>query len=276
MTKSITTGLALVMLFACQLLSPAKVSAQDNVLAETYGRGVHAFYAGRYLEARQYLTSAIDHGLADPRAYYFRGILSYSQGATYDAEADWREGAKLEATGSTGVAIGRSLSRFQGSARLKLEEIRRDARLLAAAGAPSRSQVRRNEIKAAQPPVAAAAASRPRIPASSNPISVPPAAPSADNPFADDKGLANGQPAVDNDDALAGAMENPFKDDGGAIAGGADAAAPAGGDPFGGAADAGADPFGGGADAGADPFGGGDAGGTMDDPFGGADPFGGQ
>jgi hypothetical protein len=281
MTKSITTTVAFATMFACGLLSPSSdVTAQDNVLAELYGRGVHAFYAGRQFEAQQYLTSAINNGLDDPRVYYFRGILANSQGRTYDAESDWKEGARLEASGTTNVAIGRSLSRFQGTPRLKLEEIRREARLQAMSGAPTRSQVRMNEIQAAQPPLAAAPA-RPPVPASSKPIAPPPIPPTPDNPFADDTGLAAGQPKVENDDALADAMNNPFKDDGSApdagAGGGADVFAggdDAGADPFGGGADAGGDPFGGGADAGADPFGGDDSGGAMDDPFGGSDPFG--
>ncbi len=85
--------------------------------------------------------------------------------------------------------------------------------------------------------------------------------------------MAVGQPKVTADDALEGAMTDPFADDS-APAGAAPAA---GGDanPFGGPGGE-ADPFGGGGDAGSDPFGGGgDAGGAMDDPFGGgADPFG--
>ncbi len=287
MTKSIFTALAIASMFACGFLSPTTAAAQDTILAETYGRGVHAYYAGRYSEAQQYLTAAIDGGLNDPRAYYFRGILANAQGRAYDAESDWEEGAKLEASGNVNVAVGRSLSRFQGSARLKLEEIRRMARLQAATGAPTRSKTRMREIEAAQAPVAATAP-RPPIPASSRPISPSPVPPAADNPFADDTGLATGQPQVENDDALAEAMKNPFQDDAAAAApaaagaaGGADVfgdAAAAGADPFGGAGAAGdADPFGGAADAGADPFGGGgDSGGAMADPFGGSDPFGGN
>jgi hypothetical protein len=276
MTKPFTTAVAFAMIFACGLFSPTESNGQDNVLAELYGRGVHAYYACRYLEAQQFLTSAINNGSTDPRVYYFRGIVAQSQGRMYEAESDWREGARLEASGSTNVAIGRSLSRFQGSARLKLEAIRSEARLQAMSAAPTRSQLRLNEIQAAQPP-AAAAAPRPPVPASSQPVAPPPTPPSADNPFADDVGLAGGQPKVDSDDALADAMK-PIQGNAAAPAAGAtNGAAKAGGDdagtdPFGGGNDTGADPFGS-DDAGSDPFGGGD---TMDDPFGGSDPFGGN
>jgi hypothetical protein len=272
MIKSTITAIALVSMFLCGL-GPTNASAQENVLAEIYGRGVHAYYAGRYLEAEQHLTSAINNDINDPRAYYFRGIIYHAQGRSYEAEQDWREGARIEATGTTNVPVGRSLSRFQGMQRLKLEEIRSEARLAGLSRGPTRSEVRMNEIEAAEPPTAAAP--RPPVPRSSNPLTPPPTPPAADNPFADDGGLADGQPKVEEDDALSGAMENPFKDDAAAAApaaaGGADDAA----DPFGGGAAAGdaADPFGGGD---SDPFGGGDAGGAMDDPFGGSDPFGGN
>jgi hypothetical protein len=279
MTKSTFANTTLAAVVTClALAAPGELSAQGNVLAETYGRGVHAYYAGNYIDAESHLTTAIDNGINDPRAYYFRGILRYVQGRTFEAERDWGEGAKMEASGTTNVDIGRSLSRFQGSSRLKLEEIRRLAKLEALSGAPTRSQIRMNEIKAAVPSPKAAVAAPP-VPRSSRPVTAPPTPPAADNPFADDAGLAGGQPQVEQDDALAGAMNNPFKDDaaaapaaaGGAdVFGGADAAA--GADPFGAAApDAGADPFGAPA-AGGDPFGAPGGGGAMDNPFG-DDPF---
>ncbi len=243
------------------LIPLGSASAQDAVLAEMYGRGVHAYYSGRYSDATQYLSTAIDNGIEDPRAYYFRGIVANAEGRTYDAEADWQMGAELEATGRTNTAIGRSLSRFQGMGRIKLEEIRQRARLNALANARARSEQRYGELgvtpPGTTPPTAAAPAAR--APA----ITPPPIPPDTENPFADD--LAEGQPNVAADDALEGAMDDPF---------GGEAApatpAPAGPDPFGG--DAGdADPFGGAAD----PFGGdsGDA-----DPFGaaGGNPFGGN
>ncbi len=281
MTKSTFAITALAALFTCLgLAAPCQLTAQDNILGEMYGRGVHAYYAGNYIDAESYLTTAIENGIDDPRAYYFRGILENAQGRTAEAETDWAEGAKMEASGTTNVDVGRSLSRFQGSARLKLEEIRRLARLQALTGAPTRSQIRMNEIKAAVPPAKSTVAAPP-VPRSSRPVAAPPTPPAADNPFANDTGLAAGQPQVEQDDALAGAMNNPFKDDaaaapaaaGGAdVFGGADAAA--GADPFGAAAPAaGGDPFGAPAPAaGGDPFGAPAGGGAMDDPFA-DDPF---
>ncbi|WP_200836693.1 tetratricopeptide repeat protein [Roseiconus lacunae] len=241
-----------------------EVFAQNqSVLAEVYGRGVHAYYAGNYSDAFDNLTSAIDGGTRDPRAYYFRGIVSHLQGRPEQAEADWKEGAELEAAYGGGYYVGRSLSRFQGSARLKLEQIRQQARLEAMTKAAKRSNARMNELNAGgRAPAANRAAPAPTAPAN----------PKVDNPFADD--VATGNPEVQNDDVLKDVVGNPFKDEtpapGPAAAAGAAGAAPAGDDPFGGSAPAGGDPFGGGgSDAGGDPFGGGAAGG--DDPFG--DPF---
>ena len=243
------------------VIPSGSASAQTAILAEMYGRGVHAYYCGLTDEATQYLTMAIDNGIQDPRAYYFRGIAAYTAGRTQEAEADWQLGAELEASGRTNAAIGRSLARFQGVGRLRLEEIRQTAQLNALAAAMERSKQRYGELGAADPAAVAPAAP----PAA---ITPPPIPPDTENPFADD--LAEGQPNLAAPDALEGAMSDPFADEVDPNA----PAAPAGADPFGGGAGA-ADPFGGGA-GGADPFGG-DAGGA--DPFGGdaggADPFGG-
>ena len=275
MTKSIFNAAAIAALLTCLGLTSSS-NAQDNILAEMYGRGVHAFYSGNYNDAQHFLTTAIDNNIDDPRAYYFRGIVAQSQGRTHDAETDWKAGAEMEASGNTNVAVGRSLSRFQGSARLKLEQIRRLARLQAMSGGPTRSQSRLNEIKAAEQPLAATV-SPPPVPRSSRPITALPLPPSADNPFADDVGMATGQPKIEKDDALAGAMDPlPTAADVGvavADAGAAGDAPATGADPFTGGADDGPDPFS--DDTGANPFGGGaDAGGgaEMNDPFA-DDPF---
>ena len=253
-------------------------TAQNAILAEMYGRGVHAYYAGNHTDAYQLLSMAIDNGIQDPRAYYFRGMVAHATGRSYEAEADWRQGAEMEASGRTNPAVGRSLARFQGSARIKLEGMRQQAKLQALADALSRSKQRYGELGAIPGAADVAPPAPSVVPSPTAPAApaVPPAA--GGDPFADD--MAQGQPKVDADDALEGAMNDPFANDAAA----AGAAAPAAGDanPFGGDAGGADDPFGGGGDAGADPFGGGgDAG--MEDPFGGGgdsggadDPFGGN
>lgn len=275
--------------FALMLLAvptPQNASAQSEVLAEMYGRGVHAYFAGDYIAANEFLTMAIDNGTDDPRAYYFRGLVSHTSGRQEEAKDDWNKGAEMEASGKASRSIGKSLSRFQGTARLELESIRQTARLKALASAAARSKARYGELREAesrvlrQPPQPAPSEPDPVTPPAVAP-SAPPAGVDQGDPFADD--MKDGQPSIESGDALEGAMEDPFAGDNSVPA---DAVPPNDtSDPFGGGdAGGGADPFGGGdAGGGADPFGGSDAGGA--DPFGGgagagapaggADPFGG-
>ena len=48
--------------------------AQDGVLSQLYGNGVHAYFAGDFVKAHDLLSSAIAGGSRDPRCYYFRGL----------------------------------------------------------------------------------------------------------------------------------------------------------------------------------------------------------
>jgi hypothetical protein len=226
--------------------------AQNTILAEMYGRGVHAYFAGSHNDAYELLSSAIQGGLKDPRAYYFRGLAASGAGRSYEAEADWKAGAELEATTGANPMIGKSLSRIQGHSRLKLEEVRRKAKFDALALANSRSVQRYGEIQAAQPQEVTGVAPR-----ANAPVTPPPAAPAAgaDNPFADDLDMADVAPKVESNDAFGNVMDNVPPEAPVAAAG--DAPAASGADPFGApAADAAADPFGApAADAAADPFG---------------------
>ncbi|TWU45034.1 hypothetical protein Q31b_02050 [Novipirellula aureliae] len=234
-------------------------SPQSEVLAEMYGQGVHAYYAGRYQDADEFLSMAINNGLKDPRAFYFRGIVAVANGNSSSAEADWVQGAQIEAATGNALAIGRALSRFQGPERMKLEEIRQKARLQALAVAHARSQQRYGEIESAGR--APGSTTRP-----DNAIQPPQMPAEDDNPFLnDDLDVVSGEPKLESDDAFADAAKgdpaatNPIADNAPTDSGAADGGA----DPFGGGGAA--DPFGGGGAA--DPFGGGGA-----DPFGG-DPF---
>jgi len=241
-------------------VNSAAAQGQNVILAETYGQGVHAFNGGRLTDATGFFTLAIDNGSRDPRAYYYRGIVNYVSDRLEEAEKDWSAGAAIEAMGGPNLSIGRSLARFQGNGRLKLEQIRQTARLIALAEANARSKQRYGEIKST-PENSTVFKPAPRIPA--QPIAPPPTPPAASNPFTDSN-LGKVTPIAE--DALAGAMSDPFANE-------PKAAAPTAG---GGAAN----PFGGGGAAAgggaADPFGGGGAaaGGGAADPFGGSDPFG--
>lgn len=251
MTKSVLTVAAALLAFAA--IAPHKASAQSEILAEMYGRGVHAYYAGDTDNATRFLTMAIDNGIKDPRAYYFRGLVAHMNGNQDQAEIDWQMGADMEAASGPNPGVGRSLSRFQGSARLTLESIRQEARLKALATATSRAQARYGEIQEAE----ARVLRQPPKPVPPTQVTPPPTG-GAGDPFADD--MASGPAKVDSDNALKDAMKNPFGGE----------AVPAGAVP---PSDT-SNPFGGGADAAPandNPFGGGGAGGADNsNPFGGA------
>lgn len=263
--------LPLLVWLACTFCQSQTVSAQNQtILAEMYGRGVHAMYSGQLNDAYNFLSSAINGGSKDPRAYYFRGIVLHKQGRSYEAEADWNQGAMMEARTGGASSVGRSLSRFQGSGRLKLETIRQQARFQSMADSVIRSDIRSRELGVSP---GAPAITPPAAPSATRPAPEMPSAPVADNPFADDAGpgaMASGEPKLESDNAMEGLDGNPFADD--PAAPGAAAADSPASDPFGsgGASD---DPFGTASPSApssdADPFGTSPAG---DDPFG--DPFG--
>ncbi len=234
--------------------------AQNAILAQLYGQGVHAYYSGDSMKAYDLLSKAIDGGSKDPRAFYFRGLTAVSSGREYESEADYRAGAELEAKGSFGPSVGQALSRIQGSHRMKIESVRQQAQFEHQAAAAAKSKARYQGIESAsgtvlrEPPVGAPPIAQPnRRPAP--PATPPSAAAAGSDPFANNS--ASGQAKVESKDVLPDAANDPFADDAApAAAGGAKEPAGAGDDPFGGPGDApaatGDDPFG--AGAGADPF----------------------
>lgn len=234
--------------------------AQGTVLAELYGQGVHAYFAHDHFAAVDLLTRAIDGGMNDPRAYYFRGLTLNATGRLEEAEDDFRAGAAMEARGTMGPLVARSLTRVQGTTRLQIEEVRTKGRLDAAAEMAAAAEQRYSNQQQAEAAVLSAPPKPKTPPALPGRQPIPPAV-AEPTPFENDA-MATGQPKVETADVLEDALVDPFADD--ATAPAATPSAPAAGeaDPFGGAAPAGDDPFG------APPAGDGDA-----DPFGG-DPFG--
>ena len=53
------------------LVSSAPLTAQDAVLGQIYGNGVHAYFAQDYLKAHQLFTSAIDGHTPGPALFLF-------------------------------------------------------------------------------------------------------------------------------------------------------------------------------------------------------------
>jgi len=231
--------------------------AQSSVWAELYGQGVHAYFAHDYFRAHELLTQAIDGGMNDPRAYYFRGLALGATGRIEDAEDDFRAGAALEARSTMGPLVARALTRVQGTTRLQIEQVRTKGRLDAAAEMGAAAEQRYSAQQQAEGAVLSAPPKpRPPVPMPGRPV-VPPAA-AEPTPFENDA-MATGQPRVETADVLEDAMVDPFADD---AAPAATPGAPAVGAP---------DPFGGGPPVVDDPFGAPPAGDA--DPFG-ADPFG--
>jgi hypothetical protein len=112
-------------------VSSAPLAAQDAVLGQIYGNGVHAYFAQDYVKAHQLLTSAIDGHSQDPRCFYYRGLALLKLGRPQEAEADFQRGAKLEGAIDQVRAydVARALERVQGSDRTTLEQFRMEARM---------------------------------------------------------------------------------------------------------------------------------------------------
>jgi hypothetical protein len=127
MVRQVLTGLVCAVL---TVSSTAELFSQDNLLGELYGRGVHAYFSGDYVEAHTQFTAAIDQGSKDPRCYFFRGLALTKLGRADQAEQDFMEGARMEISDEEMLyPIGRSLERVQGADRMMLEDTRRQARV---------------------------------------------------------------------------------------------------------------------------------------------------
>lgn len=106
--------------------------AQEAVLGQKYGLGVHAYFSGDYPKAFDHLSAAIQGGSKDPRAFYFRGLSYLYLGRGPDAVADFKRGAKLESTDiNKFYNVSKSLERVQGPGRVQLENYRMKARMTA-------------------------------------------------------------------------------------------------------------------------------------------------
>ena len=110
---------------AASMVWCGSLSADDVLLGQIYGNGVHAFNQGDYVSAYNALTSAIKGGTHDPRAYYFRGLAFLRLGREQEAVSDFEKGAELEVGDSANAfPVNRSLERIQGQPRQVLEYYR--------------------------------------------------------------------------------------------------------------------------------------------------------
>ncbi|MFI4875820.1 MAG: hypothetical protein ACIALR_10800, partial [Blastopirellula sp. JB062] len=268
MTRNVVSASAIAALL--WFANPYVVSAQEPVVVELYGQGVHQFNRGAMLDAFATLSTAIDQGSQDPRSYYFRGLALWNLGRPEQAELDFEAGAKLELKTDRAYPIGKSLERVQGPARLKLEEYRQQIRVQEFIARKKWEKERYELLKQAEEEVLRGAvpasaklpvepkASDPTDPFGSGdmndagtpaPAEKKPAEPMTPAPMSEDPFAAPTKPAMEsapaapatNDPFDAGAAPMPTPSDEPAME--AAPAAPATNDPFG--ADAPADnPFG--------------------------------
>jgi hypothetical protein len=106
-------------------------SSEWDAASAAYGRGVHAYFAGRYTDADSWLSRAQANELKDPRPYYFRALTLLRFGRSAEAREEFGIAASFEADAPDRYAIGAALQRVQGSDRLLLEKYRRMARTAA-------------------------------------------------------------------------------------------------------------------------------------------------
>jgi hypothetical protein len=225
-----------------------EVATIDSLpLEAAYGGGVHAYFAGDYARSHDDLSSAIQGGIADPRAWYFRGLAALRLGRTDEAEADFTEGAERESRDAGVWPVSRSLERVQGPERLQLERHRIRARVAALQRDREAVKRRYSGIEDVQPEMLRRIRPVERLPASKqNPF--------ADKPTPAESAPAESVPAPAEEpaaDPLAAPSE-PAAEAAEPAAEAAEPAAEAAEDPFGGSEPAAEKPA-----AEADPFGGG-------------------
>ena len=125
------------------------VQGQDNTLAEVYSRGVQAYFNGEHEKSHQFLTQAISLNSPDPRCYYFRGLANTKLGRPEDAAVDFKKGATLEALDAAEFyPVSKSLIRIQGSARLAIETVRRQAKVDLKGLREERRRIRYEQLEA--------------------------------------------------------------------------------------------------------------------------------
>ena len=172
--------------------------AQDAILGQMYGNGVHAYFSGDYVRAHQLLTAAIEAGSHDARCYYFRGLSYLRLGRPQEAEGDFQQGAKLESSDlNKTYSVAKSLERIQGAPRSGLERYRIEARMAVLQKSEETRKARYEEISREErrgvdsqvvKPAAPEAAAAPEAKGADNPFAVPAAPgdkPGAEKPGAD-------------------------------------------------------------------------------------------
>ncbi|MFP6603148.1 MAG: hypothetical protein VB862_11515, partial [Pirellulaceae bacterium] len=149
MTRNLLVQIGLAMSIA--LTAGTLQAQQDELLADLYGRGVHAYFQGELNTAHRFFSDAIEQKIQDPRCYYFRGATYTRLGRPDQATKDFQTGALLEARDIQNVyPVNRSLQRVQCKVRLTLETHRKQARLELRKYEEKRQRVRYETLQAAE------------------------------------------------------------------------------------------------------------------------------
>jgi len=136
----------------CLTLAVASPLWAQSAKSQLYGRGVHEYFGGNHQAALDALTGSIDAGTADPRPYYFRGLVQLAAGKVDEARQDFQAGADLEAADATRFyLVSKSLERVQGPARLELENYRVSGRQKMNARKQQENDARYGRIRASEP-----------------------------------------------------------------------------------------------------------------------------
>ena len=151
--RSMTALLLLALAIAAPSARPSLAGDMPPALATGYGNGVHAYNEGEYQCSYDELSRVIEAGSNDPRVFYFRGLAALKLGRMDEADADFQQGANLEADGVGGRAVSRALERIQGCDRLKLEQFRSQARVAAVHRDREAIRQRYSDIYEAEPEV---------------------------------------------------------------------------------------------------------------------------
>lgn len=201
------------------LITPSAAAREDGILAVAYGNGVHAYYAGDYQRSYDELSTTIEGGTQDPRAFYFRGLAALKLGRLDEAEADFALGANAEAAGRGNWPVGRSLERIQGEPRLQLEKHRVRARM--AALQQRREAIVRHYSDLEADPDAQRRRRPENLPGSPRPVEQPTATPAEETvtsptgprvgPMAEEDDAADEKPAAPT--PKPGKGDDPFGDD---------------------------------------------------------------
>jgi hypothetical protein len=201
------------LVLAAALAADSARAVDSAVLSAVYGEGMKAFYAGRYTEAFQTFSQAIEGGSQDPRCYYFRGLSQLRLGRAPDAKLDFEKGAELEGKDfDLFYNVSKSLGRVQGSERMMLEQYRAAGRKNALAEIEKiRFEYFRRFTPKDEAVAGAATVSSGEATASATPADATTPAPAATAPAADPSNPFGGQPAAPATPATPAApATNPF------------------------------------------------------------------